>query len=287
MDFGNGSSTQIPSSNGFFQQSNPFGSQEQEEDDNNGESTGWATAFGSGEQENNYSLDFVTPQLKEVVTSATKGQGGKTGLVVKAGFTMIGSPRSIAIQLEVKNVSGQQVKDFDIMFNKNPFGISIAGATGALQFPNSDPVSKTLPCIIDKKNLDSKNPPKHPFNIQVAIKSSLDVFYFEVPCLLHCLIDHANPLKPEEFKKFWGMIPESNETTLSIPNLYPGFNSSKFNGGDLASNLADGLTNNGFVNLAKVPKKDSPTPTTMLYFGAKTINNLPLLLEVAAVAGSK
>ena len=62
-------------------------------------------------------------------------------------------------------MSGQQVKDFDIMFNKNPFGISIAGATGALQFPNSDPVSKTLPCIIDKKNLDSKNPPKHPFNI--------------------------------------------------------------------------------------------------------------------------
>ena len=27
-------------------------------------------------------------------------------------------------------------------------------------------------------------------------------------------------------------------------------------------------------------------PTTMLYFGAKTINNLPLLLEVPAVQGS-
>jgi hypothetical protein len=36
--------------------------------------------------------------------------------------------------------------------------------------------------------------------------------------------------------------------------------------------------------LAKVPKKDGST--TMLYFGAKTINNLPLLLEIPAEQGS-
>ena len=92
-------------------------------------------------------------------------------------------------------------------------------------------------------------------------------------------------MKPEEFKKFWEMIPKANEFTLSVPSLYGGFTSSKFNGGDLASNLAQGLQNNGFFNLAKVPKKDAAQPTTMLYFGGKTINNLPLLLEVAAVQG--
>lgn len=101
--------------------------------------------------------------------------------------------------------------------------------------------------------------------------------------MLHCLIDPANPMKPEEFKKFWEMIPKSNEATLSIANLYGGFTSTKFNGGDVVANLAEGLTKNGFVNLAKVPKKDASVPTTMLYFGAKTINNLPLLLEIAAV----
>jgi len=45
------------------------------------------------------------------------------------------------------------------------------------------------------------------------------------------------------------------------------------------------MQSNGFSNLAKVPKKDQPN-TTMLYFGGKTINNLPLLLEIAAVQGS-
>lgn len=39
------------------------------------------------------------------------------------------------------------------------------------------------------------------------------------------------------------------------------------------------MQKNGIVNLAKTTKQD--TQQTMLYFGAKTINNLPLLFEVA------
>jgi hypothetical protein len=37
------------------------------------------------------------------------------------------------------------------------------------------------------------------------------------------------------------------------------------------------------MNLAVVPKGNG---TTMMYFGAKTINNLPILLEIAAVQGT-
>ena len=43
-------------------------------------------------------------------------------------------------------------------------------------------------------------------------------------------------------------------------------------------NLVQGLSANGFTNLAKIPKQDGSS--TMLYHGAKTVNNLPLLLEV-------
>lgn len=186
--------------------------------------------------------------------------------------------------MEVYNtLPNTTVKDFDIMFNKNPFGIAIYGAAGAIELSGSQRASKFLPCSIDKKNLDQKNPPKHPFKVQVAAKTSLDIFYFEVPCMLHCLIDLQNPMKPEEFKKFWEMINKSNETTLNITNLHGSFTT--LNGGDLASNIAEGLSKNGFASLARVPKKDVPN-TTMLYFGAKTINNLPLLVEVAANQGN-
>jgi hypothetical protein len=47
----------------------------------------------------------------------------------------------------------------------------------------------------------------------------------------------------------------------------------------VAQNIIDGFANNGIVNLAKTTKQE--TGQTMLYFGAKTINNLPLLFEVA------
>ena len=136
-------------------------------------------------------------------------------------------------------------------------------------------MKKSLTCVIDKKNLDPKNPPKFPFVVQAALRSSLDVFYFNVPCLLHILIDQVNLMTADEFKKFWEMIPKANETSLTVNQLYTGFTQS----GDVAQNLIDGLKINGLVNLAKVPKKDSNQ--VMLYFGAKTINNLPLLFEIA------
>jgi hypothetical protein len=44
-----------------------------------------------------------------------------------------------------------------------------------------------------------------------------------------------------------------------------------------------GLKSSGFANVAQVSKGPG---STMLYFGAKTINNLPLLLEINAVQGA-
>jgi AP-1 complex subunit beta-1 len=128
------------------------------------------------------------------------------------------------------------VKDFDVMFNKNPFGIAIYNAANAIEIPDASKVEKALACTIDKKNLDAKNPPKHPFNAQVALKCTLDVFYFEVPCLLYCLIDSKNPMIPEEFKKFWEMIPKANEFTLTVNSIYPGY--TLLGEKDLAKNIA-------------------------------------------------
>jgi hypothetical protein len=50
------------------------------------------------------------------------------------------------------------------MFNKNPFGVSIQGVANKIVYPQpGGTVAGTLPCVIDKKNLDVKNPPKCPF----------------------------------------------------------------------------------------------------------------------------
>lgn len=50
-----------------------------------------------------------------------------------------------------------------------------------------------LPLKIDKSNADTKKPPRAPFTLELALNSSLDVFYFNVTCELHSLINYAVP----------------------------------------------------------------------------------------------
>lgn len=98
------------------------------------------------------------------------------------------------------------------MINKNSFGMGPSNAPKDLgitypdQFQTSD--TFTIPLKINKANADTKNPPKSPFSLQLALKSSLDVFFFNVPCLIHNLIAQENKMTKDEFKKFWDMIKE-------------------------------------------------------------------------------
>ena len=72
----------------------------------------------------------------------------------------------LVLDLKVTNQTGGPITDFDIMFNKNPFGIHITGAANKIAFPpHGQSTQGTLECVIDKKNLDAKNPPKSPFMV--------------------------------------------------------------------------------------------------------------------------
>lgn len=121
------------------------------------------------------------------------------------------------------------------MVNKNAFGViqdapcSRFGITYPGGFSQSDSI-QYLPVKIDKKNADVKSPPKYPFSVQVALKSSLDIFYFTIPCELHTLINREINLTNDEFKKFWEMIGADKQFIIEFgPNaenkLYQGLKS--------------------------------------------------------------
>lgn len=104
------------------------------------------------------------------------------------------------VGLEIKNNTQQNLSDFDIMFNKNPFAIYIGGVTNKITLPPPGmSVYGSLPCSFDKKNADAKNPPKHPFTVHVAMKTNLDVFYYTIPCKLNCIMNLQKELTKEEF----------------------------------------------------------------------------------------
>ena len=146
------------------------------------------------------------------------------------------------------------------MINKNSFGVmpdgpcSKYGITYPAPFETSE--LQSLPLKIDKKNADVKNPPKHPFMLQVALKSTLDIFYFNVPCNLHCLINFAlepaQRLAKEDFRKFWDMIQADKQFSLEVgPSAslkpYQGFK-------NLPDDMTTCLTNNGFALMASTQR---------------------------------
>ena len=170
----------------------------------------WANmdaTFGKGQS---FPLDFAKGPLTQVFAASQAGKQGKTGLQVRGHF-FVENLSQLTLGLEITNTTGQSLGDFDIMFNKNPFAIYISGQAGKIALPaQGQSVYGSLPCTIDKKNLDGRSPPKYPFNIQVAMKTSLDVFYFSVPCQLHCLFNFKRQLTPDDYKNFWTKIAPSN-----------------------------------------------------------------------------
>ena len=136
------------------------------------------------------------------------------------------------------------------MINKNSFGVgpdapcSKHGITYPASFQTS-PV-QLLPLKIDKKNADVKAPPKSPFVLQLALKSSLDVFYFSVPCELHSLVGREpnQKISKDEFKKFWDSLGQEKTYTMDFGGssplkLYPGFDS-------VTDDVQTCLENNGY-----------------------------------------
>jgi len=71
--------------------------------------------------------------------------------------------------------------------------------------------------VSNKGNPDSNTPPT-PLSLTVGFKSSLDVFYFNIPCMFHVLLE-TNEMNPDEFKKLWKEIPNTNELMFEVANL--------------------------------------------------------------------
>jgi hypothetical protein len=131
----------------------------------------------------------------------------------------------------------------------------------------------TVECCISKENLDGKSPPKSPFLIEIAMKTSVDVFFFSVPCYLNCLLSSDQPLTNDEAIAFWAKIPQANETSFELvkSHLYDAFKCDSKQSFFIA--LSKGFSLNGFSYFIKDGN---------LNCNAKTVNGLPILFYFAS-----
>jgi AP-1 complex subunit beta-1 len=84
---------------------------------------------------------FVRPKWAEALSSGTQGQAGKSGLRINGRFYRDGS--NIKLELEISNNTGSMASDFEMMFNKNSFGLA-ADSMNVVPISNGNTYSTTV-----------------------------------------------------------------------------------------------------------------------------------------------
>lgn len=136
--------------------------------------------------------------MTEVLSSSQAGKKkGASGLAVQACINYDTAKNALVLELEIKNETSGPVSEFNMMINKNSFGVVQDAPVSKhnINYPapfETSPV-QYLPLLISGKNADTKVPPACPFELQIAMNSSIDVFYFNVQCNLHNLINYSVP----------------------------------------------------------------------------------------------
>ena len=237
----------------------------------------WAQSdalFGGTPQQPARQRSFTKQPFAQVLSGNTGGINGITGLQIEARFQRIGS--DVILDLRFNNTGLSILSDFAIQFNKNSFGLAAGVLTmGAVMAGGMHETS--VRCSIDNNYLDQTTPPSCPFKIQVAVKCSADVYYFDVSCLLHVLLNSgSDKLTKDQFRQYWTESPKQSEVSFGVEGVSFAANT---------QSIQEVMEDNSLFFLAQSRREESGQD--MLYFGAKTINNLPLLFEVAHPAGGR
>lgn len=205
---------------------------------------------------------YVPP--KQNWLSAGKGKG----LDINGTFTRRNGV--INMDIEFTNKSLQPMQNFAIQLNKNSFGLMCATS---LQLPLLQP-SQTLPSTL---TLNTNGPVQKmsPINnLQVAVKNSIDVFYFTIVIPMHVFFAEDGEIDKRLFLNTWKEIPEQNEAQYQMSP----FASALGNTDDLCNNLRS----NNIFTIAKrnVEGQD------MLYQSVKLTNGIWILAELKVTPGN-
>lgn len=228
---------------------------------------GWADndIFGGSSSSGTPASTFIKAEFAEVLNGSTPGKSGTVkGLQIKGRFHREGS--TIKLDLVISNMTSKTASDFEMLFNKNSFGLT-CGSISVIPLSPGQSFNTTIECSINSNNADMKNPPTCPYMIQTALNCSLDVFYFQIPCLLHVLFT-PTPIgvTQAQCQQMASSIANKNKKSIST---------SRF--GSNTEDLKSRLSANAVYHI--YDDGDS------MVFATSTINNIPILVRCTPAGG--
>ncbi|KAJ2594339.1 hypothetical protein H4R99_005826, partial [Coemansia sp. RSA 1722] len=121
----------------------------------------------------------------------------------------------VQMELSLSNKSGIPIGDFAIQFNKNTFGLTPSASFNVGTLSPMSAADVVLPLALGGPSM-----PMQPLtNIQIAIKCTAGVFYFQTQYSLHILLSEGGQSDQGTFLRMWKSIPENMQSSHTAHNL--------------------------------------------------------------------
>mmetsp|Transcript_42195 Transcript_42195/g.126217 ORF Transcript_42195/g.126217 Transcript_42195/m.126217 type:complete len:906 (+) Transcript_42195:120-2837(+) len=210
------------------------------------------------------------PQKVPVLAPTTPGKtSGRTGFGVMACVArQNGVPQLL---MTFQNSSQVPMTGFALQINKNPFGLA---PSQALQAPDLAPgaTAEVAVPLVPGQNPNNQ-PPTNPLVLMVAIKNSLDVFYFNVGMDLPAVLVESGALGRDGFTEVWQRLGETRENRIQVTSDRP------LTPDAARSRLA-------VDNIQYVAQRQVDDHTTLFYVSATTVNNIAILASLTVNSSS-
>mmetsp|Transcript_18642 Transcript_18642/g.33698 ORF Transcript_18642/g.33698 Transcript_18642/m.33698 type:complete len:873 (+) Transcript_18642:16-2634(+) len=219
-------------------------------------------------------LEFDGPQslrakvpMQIVMTQETPSSTTQAkGLHVEMAFQRIDS--RLVLETKFVNCTTHILNDWAMQFNVNPFGIQMAEplVMADLLPENTAFVSIRLNASVNPTDTD----PGIPFVVQMAVKCSIGVYYFQTPCMLSVLLTEEGKIDRDRFRMTWTSISDANEFSHTITTVNPKYKT--------LDSLKGRLEANNIFLIAQ--RNVQETSEEVMYCSSKSVTEVPLLTEL-------
>ncbi|XP_076066377.1 adaptor protein complex 1/2, beta subunit isoform X2 [Oratosquilla oratoria] len=213
--------------------------------------------FGMGAAPSTF---FVPP--KQVWLPAARGKG----LEVLGTFSR--KSATISMELTLCNKAMQPMSGFAVQLNKNSFGLAPASPLNVPAPIGPNQSSEVTLALTSTGPVQRMEPLT---NLQVAIKNSIDVFYFATVVPMHMFFMEDGLMDKRVFLSTWKDIPAQNEVQFSISDV---------------NMNADGISNKLQQSNIFTIAKRNVEGQDMLYQSIKLTNGIWILSELKVQPGN-
>ncbi|SOV76923.1 AP-1 complex subunit beta, putative [Plasmodium reichenowi] len=201
-------------------------------------------------------------KMVQVLSPEDAGLKGQTGLSIFASINRI--DRKIQLKISVTNQTQNEIVVSGVQINKNSFGLSSPNNLDVQNIGFGE--TKEMLIYLIPNTLNSNTPPATPLFLQVAIRTNLDIFYFNVPYDIFVVFVENFHMEKDIFKKKWQIIEEAKESILMAVSPMV-----------ITSDML--IKRMKIFNISLIARRNVNN-VELYYFACITTNNLVILSEV-------